>query len=109
MTDAQLQRVADFYGITLDQGRANHAKVMSQGDNPAKPICIGCAKWPEEISEYREAAMDGPDAPEPSVEEIREFVIDQEGTFNPSNGHFLCTSCYIKNGSPTSSRGWVCP
>lgn len=32
-----------------------------------------------------------------------------DGTFNPTNGHFLCDECYIKLGQPSSPRGWKCP
>jgi hypothetical protein len=58
------------------------------------PICIGCGKEPHEIPEYVELA------------EREEFlsprlaVINEEGTYNPRNGHFWCTTCYISNGMP---------
>jgi hypothetical protein len=38
-----------------------------------------------------------------------EYVRDEEGTYNPANGHFLCDECYIKAGQPSSPRGWRCP
>lgn len=64
--------------------------------------CIGCNKAPAEIDEYVEfSAMD-----EMSPEE---FVRRQEGTYNPVNGHFVCTDCYIKMGQPSSRRGWQAP
>lgn len=37
------------------------------------------------------------------------FVLKEEGTYNSSNGHFLCNSCYIKAGMPSSPYGWTCP
>jgi hypothetical protein len=38
-----------------------------------------------------------------------QVVREQEGTFNPRNGHFLCTDCYIKAGMPSSPVGWHAP
>lgn len=66
------------------------------------PICMGCNKTPDELDEYVEAA---------EVEEMTpaEYVASEEGTYNSENGHFLCTSCYVKAGMPSSERGWRCP
>jgi hypothetical protein len=30
-------------------------------------------------------------------------VREEEGTYNPANGHFLCTHCYIAAGMPSLS------
>lgn len=39
-----------------------------------------------------------------------EYVLAEEGTLNSENGHFLCTSCYIKAGQPSAPfPGWKCP
>jgi hypothetical protein len=66
------------------------------------PICTGCNRRPPEISEYSEdATQSGMD---PTT-----YVIREEGTFNPQNGHFLCTDCYIKAGMPVAPGGWVAP
>lgn len=66
------------------------------------PRCMGCYKRPSDIDEY---------VAEAAAEEMSpdDFVRHEEGTYNRSNGHFLCTKCYIEAGSPSSSRGWVCP
>jgi len=37
------------------------------------------------------------------------YVIENEGTYNPYNGHFLCDECYTKAGMPSSPTGWKCP
>ena len=37
------------------------------------------------------------------------YVIKEEGTLNPDNGHFLCDKCYIAVGMPVAPGGWVCP
>ena len=67
-----------------------------------RPICTGCNRHPDEIEEYVEAAGDAltPD----------EYVVEEEGTYNPRNGHFLCTHCYIEAGMPTApGPGWRAP
>jgi len=71
-------------------------------DTQPNPICTGCNKRPEEIDEYIEIA---------EIEEITpdDFVREEEGTYNPENGHFLCTNCYIKAGMPSSPKGWIAP
>lgn len=55
---------------------------------------------PEDIEAGREEA---------TPEEREEYVRTQEGTYNPSNGHFLCDACYIEYGQPSSPTGWKCP
>jgi hypothetical protein len=66
------------------------------------PICTGCNKKPDEIEEYKEAVAGSKTTPD-------EYVRTEEGTYNPQNGHFLCTDCYIAAGMPASPRGWVAP
>lgn len=66
------------------------------------PQCQGCMKKPNELVEYVEAAKKeriSPDA----------YCKREEGTYNPENGHFLCTPCYVKAGMPCTPRGWKCP
>lgn len=38
-----------------------------------------------------------------------DWVRQEEGTYNPANGHFLCDECYIAAGMPSSPTGWKCP
>jgi hypothetical protein len=56
--------------------------------------CNGCLKAPYELSEYTELALyEGhPNA--------LAAVQNEEGTYNPENGHFWCTLCYIKAEQP---------
>lgn len=73
------------------------------GDEPKTelaPICIGCNKHPDDLSEY---------SPEITGTDLTpvEYVRQEEGTFNRLNGHFLCTICYIAAGTPASPRGWI--
>ena len=63
--------------------------------------CIGCGRSPNEIDEYVQNPDDDPDPDH--------FVRQNEGTFNPANGHFTCTECYIRCGMPSSPVGWVAP
>lgn len=66
------------------------------------PVCIGCKKQPHEIEEYVDVAIECEITP-------AEFVRQEEVTFNPHNGHFLCTACYVLAGMPSSPRGWMAP
>lgn len=69
------------------------------------PICIGCHKRPEDIAEYIEVAEDEPEF----YSSPSDYVRQEEGTYNPENGHFLCTDCYCARGMPHSPKGWVAP
>jgi hypothetical protein len=64
--------------------------------------CIGCGKKPDEIAEYVDAAEANDMSPE-------QFVEEEEGTYNPTNGHFACTVCYVAMGMPSSPHGWRAP
>lgn len=69
------------------------------------PICTGCNKRPDEIEEYIEGAAE--------LEMTTDnYVKEEEGTYNPTNGHFLCTDCYIKAGMPSNPHpqpNWTAP
>jgi hypothetical protein len=66
------------------------------------PQCMGCMKFPKQLSCYTDYA-------EEMGLTADEYVRREEGTYNYANGHFLCDSCYIRAGMPTSPFGWVCP
>ncbi len=65
--------------------------------------CVGCHKTPEEIQEYVDAIVDAP------CSTPTEFVKNWDGTYNPKNGHFACTECYIAMGQPVAPGGWRAP
>ena len=55
--------------------------------------CKVCQRHPEDILEYIHAARDEQCTPE-------EFVMSEEGTYNPRTKLFYCTKCYIEIGMP---------
>lgn len=55
--------------------------------------CELCGRKPDEISEYVEAASEEKITPD-------QYILENEGTYNPINGHFYCTNCYIEIGMP---------
>lgn len=70
--------------------------------------CTGCGKPPAELQEYISAASEEATGI-PGGTSPDDYVWDEEGTLNRENGHFLCTSCYIRAGMPSSPRGWIAP
>lgn len=71
------------------------------------PICTGCNKRPEELEDFADWEDEG-------YESSDDMCRQEEGTYNPENGHFLCTPCYIKAGMPANhytgpGSGWVAP
>jgi hypothetical protein len=65
-------------------------------------VCFRCGKTPDELSEYLPESTDSGLSP-------TDYVLQEEGTLNMSNGHFACTDCYIQIGMPTTPRGWKAP
>lgn len=74
----------------------------SQAQFTGRPYDPICKRYPDEISEYVRMAEEYEIHPD-------EFVISEEGTYNLTNGHFLCTDCWIKAGEPSTTSGWACP
>lgn len=72
--------------------------------NEIKPKCTGCDRYADELEEYIEAATDCGMSPD-------EYCMAEEGTYNATNGHFLCTDCYIKAGMPAVPHPgqWIAP
>lgn len=70
--------------------------------NPEDVKCFNCNRTPEQAGEY------GPEQTGENIEPL-EFVIQNEGTFNHTNGHFCCTKCYIEIGMPSNPWGWHAP
>lgn len=68
-------------------------ELIDKKRNPPVVKCKECNKKPIEIQEYIDMAKE---------EEmgIEEYVIENEGTYNPDTKLFLCTDCYIKLEMP---------
>lgn len=60
--------------------------------------CSICREQPSEISEYIYAAEEEGITPE-------EYVVQQEGTYNPEYNTFYCTECYCNIGMPRGKAG----
>ena len=79
--------------------------------NPYDPMCCRFAADMEELDSFWADSWAERDMV--PVEERRQrriaYVMKEEGTLNPLNGHFLCDRCYIAAGMPTGTGGWVCP
>jgi hypothetical protein len=75
------------------------------------PYDPSCKRYAREIREYDTfAAVYFRVSLSEVTPELREkYVLVEEGTYNPENGHFLCDVCYIEAGQPTSRTGWRCP
>lgn len=118
MTEEQMARTAAFYGIDMTEARRRYEVLQAHRDDPEDPICVGCARRPAEMEEYdillpdydgEHFDNDGHLRTLTLAEKRRLACTENEGTLNSENGHFLCTEDYIRNGSPSNSRGWVCP
>lgn len=72
------------------------------------PVCQGCGKLPEECPGYIDALRYELQR-KPTDQECRDYCLQEEGTLNPKNNHFLCDACYIAAGMPSSPTGWKCP
>lgn len=67
------------------------------------PKCAGCGLDPNDDPYLMAFAKDE------GYKDAREYVFIEEGTYNATNGHFLCDECYIKAGQPSGPGGWVAP
>jgi hypothetical protein len=72
-----------------------------------KPFCTGCNKEPNRLDDFNNWASEGYDSAD-------DMCRQEEGTYNQTNGHFLCLECYISAGMPANhyagpGSGWVAP
>jgi hypothetical protein len=86
---------------------------MAMPEIPTNPVLPPydpmCERYAKDMTAYDMYIMEGPDDPTPTADQREAYVVYEEGTFNPTNGHFLCDDCYIKAGMPSSPTGWKCP
>lgn len=77
-------------------------------DDPTDPFDPRCKRFARTMKEYDDAITDGEGGRVTPAARIG-YVMHEEGTYNPSNGHFLCDHCYVEEGMPSSPNGWRCP
>lgn len=84
--------------------------MMTEAD-PYDPMCIRYARDMEYLDSFWATSQEEVDSTPMSEREQKraDYIIHGEGTFNPTNGHFLCDNCYILAGMPTAPGGWICP
>lgn len=63
------------------------------------------AEWEAEGKPTR-FNLDGEEVSTPPTYTPDDYVRDEEGTLDPDSGFFLCTTCYLKMGSPSRPWGW---
>jgi hypothetical protein len=73
-----------------------HMETMEAGLADIQPIiCAECLRAPGDISEYVSSAQLSTREETPE-----EYVMREEGTYNPHQRTFWCTQCYLKIGMP---------
>jgi hypothetical protein len=80
--------------------------------HPYDPFCRRSAAEMEELDYFIFESEEDLEANGPGTAEQREkYVLEQEGTLNPQNGHFTCDRCYMNLGGPgpVNGRRWRCP
>lgn len=77
-------------------------KHPTKAPEPMCPACDRLARDMTDLDDYIESTRVTP------AMRIA-YVEQEEGTYNPLNGHFLCDRCYITLGQPSAPGGWRCP
>jgi hypothetical protein len=65
-----------------------------------------CGRTAEQFSAY-DIHIDLEPGQEPTAQQRRDAVWEEEGTLDPRSGQFLCDDCYLRHGMPSSPRGWT--
>lgn len=86
------------------------------------PTCFVCGKTAAQIPEYQVQVMAEAEVVDDNgnfvryddMEDPNEWVVDNEGTYNPETNRFCCTDCYIHIGCPANDLndprgGWKAP
>ena len=85
-------------------------KVKFEEYIPPAPYDPSCGRFARDMAELDVFIVeDAEDAARVTPDQREQYVRQEEGTYNPENGHFLCDMCYIKAGMPSSPYGWRCP
>ncbi len=80
-------------------------------NEPFDPMCQRYARDMEYLDTFWASSQEELDETPPGDWPNRRslYVLQEEGTLNTTNGHFLCDKCYIEAGMPSAPGGWVCP
>lgn len=73
-----------------------------------EPYCFRCGKPASSFPEYRqELCEQGENCKDCAIN----YVLDEEGTYNPATNRFACDECYIAIGTPSTNtiEGWKAP
>jgi hypothetical protein len=65
-----------------------------------------CGRRAADMDDY-DGCIEREDPSKPATPQQRvDYVLNEEGTYDPASGQFLCDSCYIKVGQPSGrTRG----
>jgi hypothetical protein len=75
---------------------------MTEETIPPPIICFCCGHLPEEIDSIVDSAKEEGLTPD-------QWIMKEEGTYNPKSRQFCCDRCYIDLGMPTAPHGWKAP
>lgn len=87
--------------VLLHTGLWMRAKGLGSESSEIEPFDPMCGVFAKDMT-YMDALLE-------EGQSRAEYVAMNEGTYNRENGHFLCDTCYIKAGMPSSPEGWKCP
>lgn len=68
---------------------------MTMVEERPSPRCAGCGRVPADIPDLVSYLEPGQTADE--------YVREEEGTFDPATGAFLCDYCYVRAGQPSGA------
>ncbi len=81
--------------------------VLNTGELDARadgePYCFRCGRPASSFVEYRDLAE------AEGLTNAWQYVIQEEGTYNPLTNRFACDECYIAIGMPSETQGWIAP
>jgi hypothetical protein len=60
-----------------------------------------CGRRAADMDDYDSFIAEGPEDLPVKPEQRIDYVLNEEGTYDPASGQFLCDSCYIKVGQPS--------
>lgn len=96
-----LLRIMDWVRDVTGSSGVTEAEAAAIADG--EPYCFRCGRPASSFYEYVEMGKaDG-------YLTAWQYVLNEEGTYNPDTNRFACDACYIAIGMPTTPRGWRAP